>query len=147
MDSSQRVEFLKTEYQEASKAYSLGVQVGQDVLKAYLSGTTVLVALFGGAAGLIKEKVLFAQYAIFAIPMVGIVASFLAIILLDHYNKHLDGCCNRCVEIEREFGGRIFTNIQRVSSAAKFDGVKGFKVISALFMLMWAYFLLIIENF
>jgi hypothetical protein len=154
VQESYRIKFLKTEYQEAAKAFSLGVQVGQSVLYSYLFGTTVLVTLFGATGSLIKEQVIFARLVLPVIPIFGIVASILAIILLRYYDGHLDGCRDRCVELERQFDGRTFTNIKRTSDAAKsfrlfwikvkFNGVFGFQLISSFFVLMWAYLLLAI---
>ena len=143
MDEAQRLEFVRTEYQESAKAFALGVQFGQDLLRSYLFGTAVLVTFLGAAVSLLKERILLAEYAVFAIPIVGIAASFLGIFLLRHYDKHLQGCCDRCVEIESQFDGKIFTGIKRISDAAIFNGVRGFQIICVLFVLMWISFLFV----
>jgi hypothetical protein len=70
IDGNLRAEFLKTEYQEAAKAYALGVQVGQAIMGSYLVGTGILATFLGVAIGQLKP-----QFAIALLPIVFIVGS------------------------------------------------------------------------
>lgn len=143
IDASVRCDFLKTEYQEAAKAYSLGVQAGQDLMRQFLSGNVFLATLFGAVAGVTQNYGLKIRWPIVIIPVFAILASVTMISTVPHYRNLLNACRRRCCEIERMFGGSLYTGITAVSDGARFGAVFGLSVICVTFTLFWIAMLLI----
>jgi preprotein translocase subunit Sss1 len=134
-------EFLKTEYQEAAKAYALGVQVGQAIMGSYLVGTGVLATIFAVTIGQLKEYPGIARLAVLIIPIVGIVGSIVILAMTFGYENHLENCRKRCAKLEEQFGGKLFTEIGQ--TPVNIDAVHALRIICGLFLALWVAVLVI----
>jgi hypothetical protein len=133
----QQLEFLQKEYQEAAKAFALGVQAGQDLVRQYLFGNALLAAFFGAAAGFSDKQPSAAEWALVVIPTIGIVASGIVLLVLPHYRRLLNVCRDRCSEIEIRFGGRLFTRIGEISKTTHFGAIFGVGIMLCIMMIFW----------
>jgi hypothetical protein len=137
-------DFLITEYQEAAKAYALGVQVGQAIMGSYLVGTGVLATFLGVVIGQLKEHLANAGVAFIVmlialiVGLVGIFASRTILSMLPRYGTHLESCRKRCAEIETHFGGKLFSLIGQISDEpAKLDAIRALQRICRIFIIFW----------
>ena len=106
-------ELIELEYQEATNAYFKGVQAGADWSKGILSVQTLMFTAFGVLATW-EGGEFFASPISVVICTVGGLICLIYIPLLSYYRELLQVCAQRCIEIEAEFDGRLFSKIQGV---------------------------------
>jgi hypothetical protein len=136
---SQKHDFLRIEYQESAKAYALGVQAGQDFMRQFLYGNGLLAAFFGATISFssrVDHPAI--KWVLIATPILAILASAILLFTMPHWLRLLHSCLQRCVEIERSFDGKLFTDIARISKEGRYTGATlGLIFIYAIFVIFW----------
>jgi hypothetical protein len=101
------------EYQEAAKSYANGVEVGFSTSKNLLVLNSVFAAIYQTNVGSENSDshIIYLQNNV---PYLGmLLAVFLALCIRPYY-RHLNNCLARCVELESQFGGQLFSRNQKI---------------------------------
>ncbi len=141
-NDSGNCEFNYVEYKEACAAYFHGVDIGYTVIRHYATVNALLVILIGAlATSEVKNPVLPAPGDIVRIvPWIAIILSVALAMILPHYWNHLENCRNRCVEIEKLYGGRLFSKLAEIETTTWFSTAGGLRSIILLVLLLWLLF-------
>ena len=108
---SERHDFALTEYKEASMAFFKGVDIGFSFLRFFFIINAALATILQLDDNALKRVVGISQYFPYAIPGIGVLFSLGLLSFTGYYGRQLDKCAERCSQIEKDYGGRIFTEI------------------------------------
>jgi hypothetical protein len=140
MTPDQRLAFSMKEYEESAKAFIACVQVAQNLFQSFLFGNGVLAALLGGTAGFSFGAT--SKYFLSIIPIVGILSAAIFIFMISRIRSAYDICRIRCVEIEAELGGKLFTMVGTARGTS--TSVIAVRLLGSTFMFFWGSVLLLI---
>lgn len=138
--------FILAEYHEAANAYFKGVDIGYTTVKGYVTVNGLFAAVIGALAD--KATVVPAgAEMIRLIPGFAIAASLALFVLLPHYFRHLENCRLRCEQIEKHWGGRLFTRLGEIAHGRRnINSMIGLISIIVIILSFWVYFAIKLQN-
>ena len=133
-------DFILSEYREASGNFFKGIDIGINYSRSFvlLNGILLSSIKWSGSLG-DYEKQIIPDYIYLLVATVGIVLSILQFAIVPYYDRQLDNCGERCIEIEKIFGGQLYTKIVMTNrdSKRKITTTGTVKIVSILFLLIW----------
>jgi len=132
-------DFLLAEYHEAATSYANGVDIGFNTTKTFFAVNGILITLQQTPEELVNNSQIVGYFQTVA-PFFGLLTSVILGLFVSLYFKHLDNCRDRCSEIEKIYGGKLFSRNAKV--AGPIVNTNNILFIFALFTFCgWAYFL------
>jgi len=132
-------EFQLLEYTVASTAYHNGVTIGYTVIRNYIALNAVFFA--GISIGYNPSTTSVAEVSNYVkiIPVVGVICAFIFLCIFPYYKEHLDNCQNRCADIEKNYGGKLFTRMAAIETRGEniLDARRGFNTILIVVLSVW----------
>jgi hypothetical protein len=107
---------ILAEYREAANAYFKGVDIGYTNIKGYVALNGLFVAVLGAFGDTKNSTLSFASDLISLVPIFALVASVALLLMLPRYFLHLANCQRRCAELEKLFGGHLFTRLGEIAA-------------------------------
>jgi hypothetical protein len=132
-------EFAFVEYQKSAEMYSRGVDIGFSATQNFLILNGILITTFqlqntpGGGLAIIERIQTMAPWA-------GLLLSFAYLLCVSPYQSHLDNCLERCIEIEKNYGGLLFTRNHQISKRKIHTGLLLYGVALAS-IVTWVFFI------
>lgn len=130
-------EFLIAEYHEAATSYANGVTIGFNTSRNFVVANTVLLALHNTPEIVLSTSDTI-RHITSVTPFIGVFICLILAIMLPTYYKHLNNCRDRCAELEKHFGGKLFSKNQKIGEK-KFNTQTVLVLLSILFACLWAY--------
>jgi hypothetical protein len=119
--ADQHLEWVQTatlaEYREAANAYFKGVDIGYTTIKGYVALNGLFVAVLGAFGDAKNSSLSFASDLVSLVPIFALVASAALLLMLPRYFMHLANCQHRCAELEKLFGGHLFTRLGAIAES------------------------------
>ena len=135
-------DFAFVEHREASAAYFHGVGVGYTVVKNYITVNALLIVLIGALATVeVKNPVLPSPIDVVrVVPWIAVTISLALALLLPQYWAHQKNCRDRCIEIESQYEGQLFTRLAKVESSGWFRADTFLMLMIIIVLLLWLLF-------
>lgn len=118
IERSCQPDFFLVEYQIASEQYRNGVELGMSVIKALITLNGLLLAAVA-AVTQAEIQLLGAHYIVYISVTFGFIISTFTAIILPYYFQKLAACEARCIQIENDFGGKLFTDMAGTKNPRK----------------------------
>jgi hypothetical protein len=128
------------EYHEAASAYHRGTEIGWTAVRGYITINVLFVALIGAISERRPEEIISAGDMVKAVPFVALFVSLLLLLILPYYYRHLENCRRRAEEIEKTFGGKLFTRLGAIGRTGGFTTAVGLPLIILSIFGFWLYF-------
>ena len=118
IEPEQDDKFIIKEYEESSKAYFNGVDIGIGYIRLFFIINAVFLTSIGTLlrVGFGGDFDIYFNFSILFISIFGALLSVKLNDLIDGYDEQLKNCLDRCVVLERKFGGKLFHAIQLTSN-------------------------------
>lgn len=117
IDEDKLHEFRMIEYKEASANFFKGIDIGINYSKSFLILNGVLLASAGLTQNSQQVTTLRSTLITIVIAAFGIFISALLYAIIPYYEEQLDRCGDRCAEIEKLYGGSLYTTIVTINKA------------------------------
>lgn len=134
------VEVELAEYHEAAAAYHRGTEIGWTAVRGYITINVLFVALIGAVSEPKVGAIVSSTDMVKAVPFVALFISGLLMMILPYYYRHLENCRKRAEEIEKSFGGKLFTRLGGIDRSGFFTTAVGLPLIIFAIIGFWLYF-------
>jgi uncharacterized membrane protein len=139
-------DFELAEYHEAANAYHRGTEIGWTAVRGYITVNVLFVALIGAVSQPNAEAIVSASDMVKAVPFIALFVSLLLIFILPRYYRLLENCRRRAEEIEKGFGGKLFTGIGKIDRSGALTTALGLPMIILALSGFWGYFAMKVYN-
>jgi hypothetical protein len=136
--STQEHEFLLVEYKECSMAFFKGVDIGFLYIRLFFLLNAALAAVYQFDENLLKKIGGAGNVVPFLAPSLGLIFCIMLSLFVPYYRRQLDHCAFRCAEIEKIYGGQLFSGIfKEYNRQRAMTATVGIYALSAIIGFLW----------